>query len=428
MSLHRNTMSPALLAVVLLSACGGGGNADGGGTAVSSSPNAPSVTTSQNAVANTTTETVTGQTTTAEAGNATTGSKAPSTTPTTPAGPSTPPATSAETATQTVGEKPPTSSANIASTVGAGSEATGNGTANTSGPQPTTQTEATRPEFFVPKKYLRGDVLLTMLDAKTPVTGRGVHREVLQHISPIFLETGLARVSERGGELVYRDPEHDPHPAIFAESSVTPDTYTHIDDEHIVYSVGRYHPVTGIFTLQVNSEATNYQSLSSGAFQPFSNLRMTLIGNAGEKLIDLGKEMIIETLNGTERLHGYSQPPYPTTYTLKSDKQLTFSRDRVFYAWHTIQSWTDPEDRNNYALFSWQPGPGPRDADLCWHIHTRLLKRTQCSTWTIQEDWTYGERFMGGGIYIEDDRSVHEGENGTVRWRIDGESSSISIG
>ena len=289
MSLHRNTMSPALLAVVLLSACGGGGNADGGGTAVSSSPNAPSVATSQNAVANTTTETVTGQTTTAEAGNATTGSKAPSTTPTTPAGPSTPPATSAETATQTVGEKPPTSSADIASTIGAGSEATGNGTANTSGPQPTTQTEATRPEFFVPKKYLRGDVLLTMLDAKTPVTGRGVHREVLQHISPIFLETGLARVSERGGELVYRDPEHDPHPAIFAESSVTPDTYTHIDDEHIVYSVGRYHPVTGIFTLQVNSEATNYQSLSSGAFQPFSNLRMTLIGNAGEKLIDLGE-------------------------------------------------------------------------------------------------------------------------------------------
>lgn len=325
-------------------------------------------------------------------------------------------------------EKPLTSSADIASTVGTGSDATGNGTANTSGPQPTTQTDTTRPEFFVPKKYLRGDVLLTMLDAKTPVTGRGVHREVLQHISPIFLETGLAHVSERGGELVYRDPERDPHPAIFADSSVTPDTYTPIDDEHIVYRVGKYHPVTGIFTLQVNSEATNYQNLSSGAFQPFSNLRMTLIGNAGENLIDLDKEMVIETRNGTEGLRGYSQPPSSTIYTLKSDKQLTFSRDRVFYAWHTIQSWTDPEDRNNYALLSWQPGPGLRDADLCWHIHTRLLKRTQCSTWTIQQDWTYGERFMGGGIYIEDDRSVHEGESGTMHWRIDGESPSISIG
>ena len=195
MSLHRNTMSPALLAVVLLSACGGGGNADGGGTAVSSSPNAPSVTTSQNAVANTTTETVTGQTTTAEAGNATMGSKAPSTTPTTPAGPSTPPATSAETATQTVGEKPPTSSANIASTVGAGSEATGNGTANTSGPQPTTQTEATRPEFFVPKKYLRGDVLLTMLDATflpySSKQGWPAYRNAEVNLSTVTLSTTL---------------------------------------------------------------------------------------------------------------------------------------------------------------------------------------------------------------------------------------------
>ena len=71
-----------------------------------------------------------------------------------------------------------------------------------------------------------------------------------------------------------------------------------------------------------------------------------------------------------------------------------------------------------------------RDVDLCWDIMSDFnVNRLTCTTWTLQEDWKYGLRFSGGGMYMEDDRSaLYNGETGKHLYRVDPTSIDLLHG
>ena len=57
------------------------------------------------------------------------------------------------------------------------------------------------------------------------------------------------------------------------------------------------------------------------------------------------------------------------------------------------------------------------------------VNRLTCTTWTLQEDWKYGLRFSGGGMYMEDDRSaLYNGETGKHLYRVDPTSIDLLHG
>lgn len=279
----------------------------------------------------------------------------------------------------------------------------------------------TQPPFFA-SQSLRADALMTMVDAKTPVEGRTVDRVVLDHITPRFLPVELGRVESRNGKITDRKKE-DPHPAIQVDSHISPDNYTAIPpDDHLYYYDGRYHPSSGSFTLSVASYASNLEGISHDATLPFPNVKLLLSGYSGKEVFALGNELRLTISSGT----AYSgNGTNVASMALTSQGQKSFDPNHVFHANQPIMQW---DSGDSHVDLSWKPGPGPRDVDLCWNIQTKYVRRLHCTLWTLQEDWSYGKRFMNGGVYLEDDRSVHPGESGIQRWRVDGRSSSIDHG
>ena len=266
---------------------------------------------------------------------------------------------------------------------------------------------------------------MTMLESKAPVYTIWVPQR-----APIFRPrpNQMFAVSARSGEILPY-PEYEKYPGIMAYSAITPDNYVQISPSGVYHGTSsRYQPAKGDFELNVSTQVTNVFCISCNSTQLFINMTMTVKGHAGENDFTLDEEMKIKTSRGwpTED-ESDKWNTYDREFTLVSTQAQTFSRTTYFPANQPIQTWR--AGAGTATLF-WRPGPNTRDVDLCWDITSDFnVNRLTCTTWTLQEDWKYGLRFSGGGMYMEDDRSaLYNGETGKHLYRVDPTSIDLLHG
>lgn len=416
--------------LLVLAACGGGGDGGGGGNAVSSSPNAPSGNT-QVADAGGTQGTVgtPGATTTRPSEAAQT---KPDVTPAgnaaenKPAGAQTRPETKPESKPEKPESTTPAHGSDVTESQKKPSENVG-----ADNPLPPTMNSGKLPPLVNGK--LSGNALMTMLESRTPVDSSWMPQRAATHFMP---EYSMSPVASRTAELEERPARF---PAIVARSSISPENY---DMSNVSYAVlghgGTYRPAKGDFELDVRTYVTYTKGVSTGATERFVNMTMSLKGNATETDFTLGGEVSVETETGFPGQGENNQDSHRYKFAMVSEQPKTYSRAAWFPANEPIQIWRSC--CGTVKLF-WRPGPGARDVDLCWDVDSWYVKRLQCSTWTLQEDWVHGVRFTGGGVYMEDDRSVfshsEQLENGEWRywidtskylWRVDGRSIDLFHG
>lgn len=280
---------------------------------------------------------------------------------------------------------------------------------------------------------LSGDALMTMLDTHAPVYT--VWWPQMIHANPI--PNILYPVASRDGELL---PKPDSLPGIEVSSGVTPNGYDCSNVSRAVFGFAcKYGQVRGDFEIHVGANVTTVEGVSSQATSVFRNMNFSLKGNAAESDFTLGSVIVFETSSGSPVRYGDSEyDEFRRTYEMVSEQSKTYSRTAYFPANEPIQVW---RTGSGSATLFWRPGPGARDVDLCWNVDFWVVKRLQCSTWTLQEGWVRGQRFAGGGVYMEDDRSaiyhndIHENgeyklrpETGKHLWRLDGRSIDLFHG
>lgn len=399
-----------LAITMLLTACGGGGSGDSeAGKAVSSSPTAPVVSTqTQSAV------------TPPPPANAPGNSEA---TPDTREKPAAPPLQPAPVQPE---DTSPTQTAETGANPTA-AEQNNKGSETTATEDPDKNGTTTQPEQQVLLRdgQLSGQAIMTMLESKAPVYTIWVPQR-----APIFRPrpNQMFAVSARSGEILPY-PEYEKYPGIMAYSAITPDNYVQISPSGVYHGTSsRYQPAKGDFELNVSTQVTNVFCISCNSTQLFINMTMTVKGHAGENDFTLDEEMKIKTSRGwpmedeSDKWNTYNRE-----FTLVSTQAQTFSRTAYFPANLPIQTWR--AGAGTAKLF-WRPGPNTRDVDLCWDIMSDFnVNRLTCTTWTLQEDWKYGLRFSGGGMYMEDDRSaLYNGETGKHLYRVDPTSIDLLHG
>lgn len=280
---------------------------------------------------------------------------------------------------------------------------------------------------------LSGDALMTMLESKAPVDTTWMPQRAASHFAEPY---SMSPVASRSAKLEERPARF---PAIVALSRISPENY---DMSNVSYAVagngGTYRPAKGDFELIVGTYATNAKAVSAYATETFVNMTMTLKGNATETDFTLGGEISVNTETGWPRPEETNHDLNRYGFQMVSEQPKTYSRAAYFSANEPIQTWNSC--CGTVKLF-WRPGPSTRDVDLCWNVDSWYVKRLQCSTWTLQEDWVHGLRFTGGGVYMEDDHSVinhwellengeyrYWNESGKYLWRVDGRSIDLFHG
>ena len=385
MSVSLKSISPVVLTAFVLSACGSGGDSDVSNKAVSGSPNTASISDLQSA----------------DSGSGI------------PAG---------SDAISTQASRMPTPPKAAAAAV--------TGTASP-------QTNNTIPFFSTDR--IRGDALLTMLDAKVPVKSRVLPKDprILVRWEPWFMQS----VTEN---RVPTDPPAG-HPEVYVDSRIyyngtwlykadldEPDNYEHIEDPLNNFPDGRYAPAKGDYTLRVRSFAQINGGHSIDATKHFLNAEILLPISTDSDSFGLSDTITLNTsLFSPAPYYGkpFDEGFFSREIQLPSTMPARFSKNATFMANYTIKSWVDGE---NSVILYWRRGKDPRDVELCWQLKIKeVLERTQCSTWTLQADWEYGQRFMGGGVdlfNVSHLPSTDENENPFTQWFIDGESSDIFHG
>ena len=365
MSVSSKSISPAILAALVLAACGGG--SDGANTAVSGSPKQPSATQSSNGSAS-------GNTAGTATGNGANGEGSGGTQPSAPSAPN------------------------------------GTGSASADVPPPSTGPTGTNPPAgaevpFYSTDRVRGDALLTMLDAKAPVYSRSIPRNL--PISPRWVPERMSWTTGRGGERGEL-PEGHPHvhvssQIIYENSSRIPGNYVPVDDPKIDYLDGQYTPARGNYTLRAYSHAQTIMDISHDATRHFINAMLKVPMSAEDNAFTLGNTVTLETSVFSPSNEGqppFDVAPFTKEITLTSSTDASFGKNGAFPANNVIKTWSEGE---NSVVLYWKPGIASREVDICWQMKIRdVLDRTQCSLWTLQSDWTYGQRFSGGGAYLED--------------------------
>ena len=410
MSVSCKSISPAVLAALVLAACGGG--SDGSNTAVSGSPKQPSVT--QTADGSTSTNTPAPATGSAANGQSNQGTQ-----------PSAPP--------------------------------TGAGTTPTDTPPTVTPPTVTNPPAgadipFYSTDRIRGDALLTMLDAKAPVFSRAVRHDntAIIHWEPerMFWTTG--RTGERNispaegfpyvhatSRVIYENGtsapgSHEPDDLwqiTYSWGASLPGNYKPIDDPVWSYPDGQYTPAKGNYILQIGSFVQQTRGYSASATKYFLDAIARLPVSAGQDIFTLGNTITLDTRvfnpNGYEPA-SFDVTPFNRKITLTSDTPDSFGKNAAFLMNSTIKVWGKGENRVSLSLHS---GDKSREVNICWEFKIKgVLNRTQCSIWTVQKDWEYGQRFSGGAVYMEDWNELPVPEPIHTQWFIDGSSSNIFRG
>lgn len=461
MSLHRKPMSPALLAVVLLSACGGGGggNAGNGGSAVSASPVAPAAVATPAPTVPPPSPATPAPTPNADGnqGTPTLETPASSTLVTTPA-PATTPAPGTNPAPESLATQSPASTpapGQVAGASNGNAEATAtqqvtetvstNNTTSSSqgnaadsvntvaGNVPTTQPSAAakpatdqaigkQPPVLVPGKYLRGDALMTMLSSKTPIP------EIYETAQNIQGADENGYVRDENGKIIRFDDgidwkffgTKDPRPtddrlnpdgtrdentaAIKAGSYTTPNFYATInDDEDLPAGIHQYRPPQGNYAIAIYSTLSSPREL-----EDFTDITATIYANQNENTATLDENLVLTTYR---RLPEIIAPSKSRTL-IASSKKTIFANDQIPEG-QAIHSWMS---KAGQAKLYWKSAEANNTIDLCLETTIESTHRTHCTIWDIQDNWDYGHRFMKGGTYIEDELMTPGGNKLVRRW------------
>lgn len=455
MSLHRNTMSPALLAVVLLSACGGGGgsNAGNGGSAVSASPVAPAAVATPAPAVNTSSPATPTPAPNAGGyqGTPMAEAPAPSAPASTPAPNSTPaPSPSASqnpastpapgpvagasngdveaTATPQVTETAPTNntaSSSQGNAADAGSSVVGNAPTvqQSAAAKPATdQAIEKQPPVLVPGKYLRGDALMTMLSSKTPIP------EIYETAQNIQGADDKGYVKDENGKIIRFDDgidwkffgTKDPHPTnrrlnpdgtrdentatIKAGSYTTPNFYATINtDEDLPAGIQQYRSPQGNYAIAIYSTLTSPREL-----EDFTDITATINAIQNENTAILEDTLVLTTYR---RVPEITAPSKSRTLVALSKKTI-LANDQIPEG-DAIQSW---HSKAGQAKLYWKSVEANNTVDLCLEISVENTRRTHCTIWDVQDNWDYGRRFSKGGTYIEDELVTPWNKKLVRRW------------
>lgn len=397
MSLSTKSISPAVMVAVLLSACGGGDGSAEGGKAVSSSPKTAVIATSS-------IHTGTGDV----ASSSNTGTLVtPGSTP-------------------DVGTKAPVLLPADGQPVLSADTAVAEKTA--------VQDKDRKTAIFQPRK-LRGDALSTMLDAATPIDvyphtqARDVYDDQGNIIETIVEEkwddysVEFRPVDESNNiirELVN-------YPRIEAGSNTTPDFYSPAREieGHNTGGMRKYEPAQGEYILSVYSRPIGGYSPESA--YSFMAMTLTLIANGSKTSLSLPDRLVL-TLGGDPYSNYLGS--WNGQSVLRSNTKRVISHKQRFLENETIQSWESSKAK--VRLF-WRAGQDDRDVQVCYEISYDLdgynpARRLHCSLWTIQEGWSYGHRFVNGGVYIEDTPDISGSVFSTFRWHGVGTNIDVDIG
>ena len=398
MSLSKKSISPAVLATVLLSACGSGGGSDEGGKTVSSSPKTAVIATSS-----------------IHTGTGDVASRSNTGTSVTPVST---PATGTKTSIIL-----PTGGQTVLST-------------DTAVAQKLAVQDRDRKAAIFQSRKLRGDALSTMLDATTPVGAysRIQARDVYDDQGNIIGTIVEDKWDDYSVEFCRIDDSNNPvfpldnHSDIEAGSNTIPDFYSPARkiEGHNTGGMKKYEPAQGEYILNVYSRPIrDYSAQSAYIFQAMT---LTLVANGSKTSLSLPDRLIL-TLGG-DPFSNYYLGWWRDQSVLRANAKRVISHKQRFLENETIQTWESP--RAKVRLF-WRAGQDDRDVQMCYEISYNLdsynpARRLHCSLWTIQENWSYGHRFGNGGVYIEDTPNIPDTGSQTFRWIGSGASPDIDIG
>lgn len=296
------------------------------------------------------------------------------------------------------------------------------------------QNKARKPAFLEPQK-LRGDAIATMLDATTPVTVTSssqtrdvyddhgniidtIYEEKWKHLPDEFMPLDDSGNATR--DLVG-------HPRIAAGSHTVPDFYSPAREieGHNLSGMKKYEPAQGEYILNVYSKPV--ESDSAKEAYSFQAMSLTLIANASRNSLSLPNRLVL-TL-GADPFTSYPGWRDRQSILLANAKRV-IRHNQQFPENETIQTWESAKAK--VRLF-WRKGQDNQDAQMCYEISYNLDsenpgRRLHCSLWRIQKDWSYGHRFENGGVYIEDTPNAPGTGSRTFRWSVNGQSYMVDIG
>lgn len=105
--------------------------------------------------------------------------------------------------------------------------------------------------------------------------------------------------------------------------------------------------------------------------------------------------------------------PGRTVDTSFTGETYSFQRNALV-PFGTLNQWQDGAGNRVRLLVI--AGDTPDEARVCTETHTDLVKRLQCKSWRIPENWSWGQELSSPKRYIVDDRSVYPNESGFLYW------------